>query len=54
MGNIDDESKIEIAEVKTKRESVDSEGERSEKTVFHGLFASIELKDYIPINIKIH
>jgi len=53
-GIMDDETKIEIAEVKTKNESRDEDGNKTQTTVFHGLFGSIKIKEYITLQMKIH
>jgi len=42
-GVLDDRYIINIAEVKTKRESTDENGNKSTYTVFHGMFANVKL-----------
>lgn len=52
-GELDGNHKIIMAEVHTQNESTDSEGHTSTTTIFHGLFAQIDLNKSIEQKIKI-
>lgn len=52
-GSILDGLKISMAEVHTEDESTDSDGNTSTYTLFHGLFAEIELLKFVNFNMKI-
>lgn len=44
---------IDMAEVKTERESTDSDGNRTTETVFYGLFAEVKLSKILPTCIRV-
>ncbi len=52
-GTLENGYKINMAEVKTQKESRDEEGHVTYTTIFHGLFSEIELENYMPAEIKI-
>ena len=52
-GTLEGEHRISMAEVKTETESRDSEGNTTTHTVFHGLFAEVELNKSVNSCIKI-
>ena len=53
QGTILDNLKFSMAEVHTEREDEDDEGNTSTYTLFHGLFAEIELTKFVGFNMKI-
>lgn len=53
IGVLNNGCKIYMAEVYTKKEIRDSEGNTTYETLFSGLFAKVELKNLIPRKIKI-
>lgn len=52
-GTLENGCKINMAEFKTQTKSEDEDGHVTYYTIFHGLFAVIELDRYIPEKIKI-
>ncbi len=52
-GILDGKYPINMAEVKTQTETTDSDGDTSTTTVFHGLFAEVEINKTVNGNIKI-
>ena len=52
-GTLENGYKINMAEVKTQRESRDEDGHVTYTTIFHGLFSEIKLDKYMPAEIKI-
>ena len=53
-GVLDEKYNFQMAEVETKKETRDTEGEWQETTVFHGLFAKVQCAKNIGTKIKIH
>ena len=52
-GTLENGCKINMAEVKTQRESRDEDGHVTYTTIFHGLFAEVKLDKSVPSEIKI-
>lgn len=53
-GTLEDGNTINMAEVYTEKEvSTDSDGDKTYKTLFHGLFAQIQLNKTVETNLKI-
>ncbi len=53
VGTLEGEYPINMAEVKTQRESRDSDGDETTYTLFHGLFAEVKLNKILDACIKI-
>ena len=53
MGALEGGYPIKMAEVKTEIETTDSEGDKTTHTLFHGLFAEVQLGKMINANMKI-
>lgn len=53
QGTIDNKYNVTMAEVRTEVEEIDSDGNSSTRTVFHGLVARVDLERLINANIKI-
>lgn len=52
-GTLNGKYKIDMAEVHTENESTDKDGNTTYTTIFHGLFAKVEFKKYVDVNMKI-
>ena len=52
-GILNEKYKIMMAEVHTKDESTDSEGNTTHTTIFHGLFAKVEFPKIVNANLRI-